>query len=250
VTSTLPGAFQNIMERYQNPYVVGAVSDSPESLRAEFIRKTYWHLAGAIGLFVVLETLFIRMGWGTAALAVLGASRYSWLMVLGAFMLVSHVAEKWATNGSSRGMQYAGLALFVVGEAVIFLPMIVLAVAMTGDVGLILQAGLITLAMVIGISTVALTTRKDFSFLGGMLKIGGFIAMGLIVASFIFPISLGLWFSAAMVVFASGSILYNTSNLVHRYQPGQHVAAALSLFASVALLFWYLLRLIMSFNRN
>ena len=41
-----------------------------------------------------------------------------------------------------------------------------------------------------------------------------------------------------MVVFASGAILYNTSNLIHRYQPGQHVAAALSLFASVALLFW------------
>ncbi len=238
------------MDNYPNPYAVGMISDSPESERAEFIRKTYWHLAGAIGLFIALEGLFISMGWGTSALALLGSSRYSWLIVMGAFMLVSWVAERWATNGSTKGMQYAGLLLYTVAEAVIFLPMIVLAVVITGDAGLILQAGLITLAMVIGISAVALTTRKDFSFLGGMLKIGGFIALGLIVASFILPISLGLWFSAAMIVFASGSILYNTSNLIHRYQPGQHVAASLSLFASVALLFWYVLRLLMSLNRS
>jgi len=83
-----------------------------------------------------------------------------------------------------------------------------------------------------------------------MLKIGGFVALGLFVTSFILPISLGLWFSAAMIIFASGSILYNTSNLIHRYQPGQHVAASLSLFASVALLFWYVLRLLMSLSRN
>ena len=74
--------------------------------------------------------------------------------------------------------------------------------------------------------------------------------LGLIVASFIFPISLGLWFSGAMVVFASGAILYNTSNLLHRYDPDQYVAAALSLFASVALLFWYVLQILMRLKRN
>ncbi|MES2658762.1 MAG: Bax inhibitor-1 family protein [Verrucomicrobiota bacterium] len=238
------------MSSYTNPYVVGMVADSPESARAEFIRKTYWHLAGAIAVFVFLEALFLRIGLGATALSVLGASKYSWLMVMGAFMLVSWVAERWATNGSSREMQYAGLALYTVAEALIFLPMIALAIAMTGDGSLLVQAGLVTAAMVIGISAVALTTKKDFSFLGGMLKIGGFIALGLIVASFILPISLGLWFSAAMILFASGSILYNTSNLIHRYQPGQHVAASLSLFASVALLFWYVLRFLMSFGRD
>lgn len=234
------------MSDYTNPYTVGMISESPESERAAFIRKTYWHLAGAIGLFAALEGLFISMGLGATALSLLGASKYGWLLVLGAFMLVSWVAERWATSDTSKGMQYAGLLLYTVAEAVIFLPLIMLAIAKTGDIGLVLQAGLITVAMLIGISAVALTTKKDFSFLGGMLKIGGFIALGLIVASFILPISMGLWFSAAMVLFASASILYNTSNLIHRYQPGQHVAASLSLFASVALLFWYLLRLIMS----
>ena len=234
------------MSSYTNPYAVGMVSDSPESARAEFIRQTYFHLAGAIALFAILEGLFLNMGWGVAALRLLGTGRFSWLIVLGAFTGVSWLAEKWATNGSSKGMQYAGLALYTVAEAVIFLPMITVAILMTGDASLVIQAGMITTAMVLGISAVAFTTKKDFSFMGGILKIGGFVALGLIVASFILPISLGLWFSGLMVVFASGSILYNTSNLIHRYQPGQQVAAALSLFASVALLFWYVLRILMS----
>ncbi len=238
------------MSSYTNPYVVGMISDSPESERAEFIRKTYGHLAGAIVLFVGLEWLFLSLGLGSTALALLGASKYSWLIVLGSFMAVSWVAERWATNGSSQGMQYAGLILYTLAEAVIFLPMITLAVEMTGDASLIVQAGLITGAMVLGITLVAFTTKKDFSFLGGILKIGGFVALGLIVASFILPISLGLWFSGAMILFASGTILYSTSNLIHRYQPGQHVAASLSLFASVALLFWYVLRFLMSFGRD
>lgn len=237
------------MNPFTNPYEASVVADSPESARAEFIRKTYGHLAGAIGLFALLEMVMLQMGLGNTALQLLGASRYSWLMVLGAFMLVSWIAERWATNGSSRQMQYAGLALYTVAEAVIFLPMISVAIAMTGDASLVIQAGMVTFALVLGISAVALTTRRDFSFIGGFLKIGGFIALGLIVASFILPITLGLWFSAAMVLFASGAILYNTSNLIHRYQPGQHVAASLSLFASVALLFWYVLRLLMSLRR-
>lgn len=233
-----------------NPYTVSMVSDSPEYARAEFIRQTYGHLAGAIALFAILEGLFFSLGLERAALALLGTSRYSWLIVLGAFMAVSWVADHWATNGSSKGMQYAGLALYTLAEAVIFLPLIALAIGLTGDGSLLIQAGMITGAMVLGISAVALTTKRDFSFLGGILKIGGFVALGLILASFFLPISLGLWFSGAMIVFASGSILYNTSNLLHRYQPGQHVAASLALFASVALLFWYVLRFLMSFGRD
>ena len=238
------------MNPYTTPYAVSTVSESPEAARAEFIRKTYGHLAGAIALFAVLEWQFISLGLGDTALGLLGSSRYSWLMVLGAFMAVSWVADRWATNDSSKGMQYAGLLLYTVAEAVIFLPMIALAIGITGDGSLLFQAGFITAAMVLGISAVALTTKKDFSFVGGMLKIGGFVALGLIAASIFLPFSLGLWFSGAMIIFASGSILYNTSNLIHRYQPGQHVAASLSLFASVALLFWYVLRFLMSFNRN
>jgi FtsH-binding integral membrane protein len=62
----------------------------------------------------------------------------------------------------------------------------------------------------------------------------------------LFGMALGTWFSVGMVVFAGGAVLYHTSNVLHRYQPGQHVAAALSLFASVALMLWYMVQLFTS----
>lgn len=226
------------------------VIETEESVRAAFIRKTYGHLAGAIGLFVVLEALFLKMGLGAVALQLLGKSSFSWLIVLGGFMMVSWVAEKWATSSTSLATQYAGLALYTVAEALIFLPLIMMAMMMTGDGSLLVQAGFITGAMVLGITLVAFTTKKDFSFLGGFLKIGGLVALGLIVASFFLPVTLGLWFSGAMIIFASVAILYSTSNLIHRYHTDQYVAASLSLFAGVALLFWYVLQFLMSFGRD
>ena len=166
-------------------------------------------------------------------------------------MAVSWIAEKWANSGASRTTQYLGLGLYVIAEALIFLPLLLIAASYaTGD-SLIMQAGVITAFLFAGLTLVAFTTKKDFSFLGGILKVGGLIAMGLIVASFFFGgLSLGLWFSGAMVLFAGISILYQTSNIIHHYRPDQHVAASLGLFASVALLFWYVLRILMSFANS
>ena len=59
---------------------------------------------------------------------------------------------------------------------------------------------------------------------------------------------LGIWFSVAMVVFACAYILYDTSNVMHHYRPGQHVAASLALFASVTLLLWYVIRILISLS--
>jgi FtsH-binding integral membrane protein len=64
----------------------------------------------------------------------------------------------------------------------------------------------------------------------------------------IFGFQLGLLFSAAMVIFAGAAILYDTSKVMHHYEPGQHVAASLELFASVALLFWYILQIVLSMS--
>ena len=82
--------------------------------------------------------------------------------------------------------------------------------------------------------------------MGSILSIGGFVALGFIICSMVFGFSLGLIFSSVMVVFAAGSVLYSTSNVMHQYRTDQHVAAALSLFASVALLFFYILQVLMS----
>ena len=234
-----------MFDSYANPYVVAA---STESVRAAFIRKTYGHLAGAILAFVAIEfALFQIPGIEQKVFGLLSQSRFSWLIVLGGFMFVSHIANKWAMSSTSLRTQYLGLSVYVVAEALIFLPLLLMAKLYTGDSSIIGKAGLITLAMFGGLTVIAFTTRKDFSFLGGMLKIGFFVAMGLIVASFFFGgLNLGIWFSAAMVLLASGSILYSTSNIIHHYRTDQYVAASLGLFASVALLFWYVLRILMA----
>jgi FtsH-binding integral membrane protein len=171
------------------------------------------------------------------------------MIVLGAFMGISYLADKWARSDASVGMQYAGLGLYVAGEAIIFVPLLYVASNMAGG-GVIESAGILTLLLFTGLTFTVFTTRKDFSMLGSFLSISCFVALGIIVVSIIFGFSLGLLFSAFMVIVAGASILYNTSNVLLRYNTTQHVAAALSLFASVALLFWYILRIFMGGSRR
>lgn len=233
---------------YENPYISSSsAAAAPADARTTFYQQTYLHLAGAIGAFVLLEIiLFSIPGLDLKVMGIITSTPYSWLVVLGVFMGVSWLAEKWANSDTSRGMQYAGLSLYVVAEALIFLPLLLIAARYSGDSNIIGQAAIITLGLFGGLTFIAFTTKKDFTFLGGILKIGGFIAMGAIVASILIGFSLGIWFSAIMVLFAAGSILHQTSSMIHHYRTDQYVAASLGLFASVALLFWYVLRILMA----
>jgi FtsH-binding integral membrane protein len=88
--------------------------------------------------------------------------------------------------------------------------------------------------------------RKDFSFLGGILRWAGVLALLAVVGGVIFGFHLGMFFSLAMVAVAGAAILYDTSNVIHHFPEDRYVAAALELFASVALMFWYLLRIFTS----
>jgi len=233
------------MTTYQQTMTVAYAQPSE---RAIFIRKTYGHLAAAILFFIIVEAVLLQPAIARPILETFLSSQYSWLIVLGGFMLVSYIANWWANNQASKSMQYLGLGLYVIAEAVIFVPLLFMAQLHMPDV--IAQAGIITLTMFGGLTAVVFTTRKDFSFLGPILSISGFIALGVIICALVFGFNLGILFSAIMIVFASGAILYDTSNILHRYNTNQYVAASLSLFASVALLFWYVLRLLMSLSRD
>jgi FtsH-binding integral membrane protein len=227
-------------------------SDAPVDVRRAFIRKTYAHLAGAIYAFVLLEWLFISLGWDVAALRLIAGMPYSWLLVLGGMMIVSFLANRWAMSDASPGMQYAGLGLYVVAQSVIFLPLMALAKPQSveiqgmGQVGVIPAAGLTTLLIFGGLTAFVFLTKKDFSFLGMFLGLAAIAALALIVIGVLFGLNIGIWFVWAMIVLASGYILYDTSNVLHHYRTDQHVAAALALFASVALLFWYVIQIFMN----
>jgi len=213
------------------------------NIRVDFLKKTYLHLAGAIVAFIALECLFLQSPFAAYFTNLALGTSYSWLLVLGGFMLVSSLAERWAKNSTDIKWQYLGLGLYVVAEAIIFIPLLSIAWFYSSP-DVIPTAGLLTLLVFAGITTVAFTTNKDFSFLRSFLILGSFIAFGLIICSAIFGFTLGLVFSGVMVVFASIAILYSTSNIIHHYDEEQYVAASLSLFASVALLFWYILQIL------
>ena len=220
------------------------VAMSTEEQKASFYRKTYMHVALAILAFIFVETALLMV---VPAELIMGmvSQKYVWLLIIGGFWLASMLAEKW-TMASSRSMQYAGLGFYVLLEAIIFLPMMYIALVYTGSGKVILQAGLITFMLFLGLTGVALTSKRDFSFLRSVLIIGGFISLGLIIAGWIFQFNLGLWFSAGMVFLAGASILYQTNQLKNTYTTEQYVGASLHLFASVMLLFWYVLRILMS----
>src|SRR5215218_5036856 len=226
-----------------------SAAQAPAAARAKFIRKTYLHLAAAIVGFIVLEGALLASPLAPVLTRSLLGTRFGWLLVLAGFMVVGQVANRWAVSGRSVGMQYAGLALYVVAQAIIFVPLLTLAAYVAGP-GIIPQAGLYTLLVFTGLTGTVFFTRRDFSWLRTALTVASFAALGLIVVSLIFGFSLGTVFMAVMVALAAGYVLYDTSNVLHHYPVGSHVAAALALFSSVALMFWYIVQLLMSRSRN
>lgn len=209
--------------------------------RATFLTRTYTHLLGAILGFTAIEVFLFSSGLAEPiARAMLSVN---WLLVLGGFMLVSWFASRAALSVSSLGSQYLGLAAFVAAEALIFVPM--LFIANVYAPGAIQSAALVTIMGFVGLTAVAFSTRKDFSFLGAGLRWLGIMALVLIAASVLFGFELGTWFSVGMVAFAGAAVLYDTSNVLHHFPEDRYVGAAMQLFASVALMFWYVLRIFM-----
>jgi FtsH-binding integral membrane protein len=226
--------------------------EAAQSERAAFIRRTYGHVAGAILAFAALEMVLLQLPGIENVVRGMVYNGVVWLVILFAFMGVSYLAQVWARSETSRGLQYAGLALYVVAEAVIFLPLLYMATYVVPEgKTLIPTAGVMTLAMFGGLTVAVFTTRRDFSFLGPIISIASFLALGLIVAFCFFggP-TFGLLISFFMVALMSASILYQTSNVLYHYRTDQHVAAALGLFAAIAVLFYYILLILLQTSRR
>ncbi len=213
--------------------------------RSVFIMRTYTHVVGGILGFILVELGLFESGLaGQIAHFMLG---FNWILILGAFMLTGWLATRTAQTSNSLGMQYFAYAVYVVAEALIFVPLLYIANAKAP--GTIDSATLVTLLGAGGLMVVAHRTRKDFSFLRAILMWAFILAMIAIAGGLIFGFQLGTWFSVFMIGFAGAAVLYDTSNIIHYYPEDRYVSAAMQLFASIALMFWYVLRLLMG-NRN
>jgi hypothetical protein len=213
--------------------------------RATFLTRTYTHLLFAILGFIGIEVFLFTSG--LAAPIAQALLSVNWLFVLGGFMIVSWLATHMAMGNASISGQYLGLAGFVAAESILFVPL--LFIANYAAPGAIESAATVTLMGFVGLTAVAFSTRKDFSFLGAALRWLGVLALVLVAASVLFGFELGTFFSVGMVAFAGAAVLYDTSNVLHHYPEDRYVGAALALFASIALMFWYVLRLFLGSRR-
>jgi hypothetical protein len=208
--------------------------------RSEFIWKCYAHVVGAILAFAAISSYLYQSG---VSENLVGPMMQHPFIVLGGFILAGWGATHMAHRLESSMAQYGALALLVTVWSLMFAPM--LYIAAEYKPGVIDSAAGVTILGSIGLIATAMITRKDFSFLRGMLVWGGILALVGIFSSIIFGFQLGTWFSVAMIGFAGAAVLYDTSNILHHFPQDKYVAASMQLFASIAMMFWYILRLFM-----
>lgn len=209
-----------------------------------FLRQTYTHLLGAVAAFVLVEVLLFQSGIAQALAPVMASN---WLVVLGGFMLLGWLSSYFTRGNASLSTQYFQMGVTILLQAIIFIPLLVYAIYFS-DASVLPSALAVSLAIFGTMTAIVGYSGKNFSFLGPFLGVIGIAALIAIVGSVLFSVTLGFYFAIAMVVFAAAVVLYETSKIVHQYGEGQHVAAATGLFASVALLFYYVLTAFVSRN--
>ena len=226
-----------------NLNTVAPVSALSTEARSTFIWKCYAHVVGALFALVGIEFYLFSTG---AAYPIANTMLQSPMAVVIGFIALSWGAAHVAHRLESTTAQYAAFGAYVVLWAVMFVPLLAMALAMDPSGTMIQSAGVVTVVGCVGLIATAMITRKDFSFLRGILVWGFFIVLTLIGASLLFGWHLGTWFSVGMIAFAGVAVLYDTSNIMHHYPQDKYVAASMSLFASIAMMFYYILRLFMS----
>ena len=246
-----------------NPFIV---ADAPAADRAAFFRRTYGLVAVGFAAFAVLLYVFFQgfefqrgtPGFGTGiAASIFGGLQsmmqslgsWSMLLVMLAFWGATTVAQSLAFNRSSRGTQYAGLSLYVILEALIFIPLIGYVIISSVDkngvshaADVLRPAGIVTFGMIAGLTAVVFMTNLDFSFLKVAIVLGSFAALAIVLVAAIAGLTLGAWFSIAMIVLMATVILYQTNEVKNTMETDQHVAAAFILFSSFVTLLFYVIR--------
>jgi uncharacterized protein len=251
ITSLTPFVISFLVPSHpEDPMATAPPSNPPvamldEVARVAFLVRVYQHLLAALLAFMAFEALLVNVGAAEALYDLLFASGGRWILLLGAFMVVSWLATSAAHDILNPSRQYAGLFALAAAEAVIFAPFLHYFFEVRADGGsTVVAAAIITGLGFAGLSAVALATRADLSFLRPILLWAGVCALVLIAGALLFGLDLGVWFSVAMIGLAGGSILYQTQTIMRRYPEEAYVGAAVQLFASVMLLFWYVLRLL------
>ncbi len=225
------------------PVMDRPVAQHPPEVRREFMTRVYLRVLVGIAAFIGMEYVLFTTGIAETITAfVVGTN---WLIILGGFMVVSWMANSLGLRAETPGAQYGAYGLLILANALLFAAPLWIAANVPELEGTITIAAQLSLFAFAALSLIAIRSSRDFTFLRPLLMWGGVLALALIVGSVLFGAALGTWFSVAMIGFAGAAILYETQKIYQSYPPNREVAAAMALFASLALLFWYVLRLVM-----
>ncbi|MRX28595.1 Bax inhibitor-1 family protein [Kangiella sp. HZ709] len=237
-------SYQEVNDAYRTP-----VSQVSVDRRSAFITKTYNHLLAAIIAFTLISVYLYQSGISTKiAIFMSSLGTIGMIAMVAAFVGIGWFASRYAGSSDSKAVQYLNLVIFTALYAVFFSPLLLMAIVKAP--GMIESAVGVTLAGTAILTAIAFFTRKDFSFLKGLVYWGVGLALVAIVGGFIFGYNLGIWFSVIMIGISGASILYDTSNIIHHYPEDKYVAASIHLFSSIAMLFIYVLRLFMAFGED
>lgn len=167
--------------------------------------------------------------------------RMTYLICLGAAMvLMLFVMPKVANSASGIGVVFAitGLLGFGIG------PMLAMYLALQNGGQLVATALGGTGVIFMALSAYALTTKKDFSFMGGMLMVGMLVVIGFIVLNLFMQMpAMSLMISSVIILLMSGFILYDTSRIVNGGERN-YVMATIGLYMTIFNIFISLLNLL------
>lgn len=200
------------------------------------VRSTYLLLAMVMAVATIGAFIGLRSG-------------IQWSMGMWLVFMVVFIGGPFAINAARRGdaaiwmtFAWAGLVGFLLS------PLVAAYLALPGGSSIVMNALGGTAALFVGLSAVALTTKKDFSFMFSFLAAGVIVVLLAIVANLFLQIPLlSLTISAVAVLLMSGFILYDTSRMIHD-GAANPVYITVSLFANIVVLFTHLLNLMSFFG--
>ena len=215
----------------QSP-IFNTASNAQESVLAtnKVLRNTYMLLSMTLLFSAVCAAMAMAMGLGQGAGLV--------LMLVGFGLLFVVIRTADTSKGIIAIFAFTGVLGASLG------PMLTYYLSMPNGSALVMQALGGTALVFFTLSGYVLTTRKDFSFMGGFLMVGLVVVVVASIANIFFSLpALSLAISAAAVFIMSGLILFDTSRIIHGGETN-YIRATVSLYLNIYNLFIHLLALL------
>ncbi|SDO08282.1 modulator of FtsH protease [Halomonas shengliensis] len=216
---------------YQESHVTRQETQTRVASTNKVLRNTYGLLAMTLLFSAVTAGAAMAMGIERMNILVFFIGAY------GLMFLVHKTAH--SAMGLLTTFAFTGFMGFTLG------PILNAYLALPNGAALVMNALAMTGLTFIGLSAVALITKKDFSFLANFLMAGAIVLILAMLAGIFFQIpALMLMVSAGFVLFSSAAILYQTSEIVHRAGETNYILATVTLYVSIYNLFVSLLSLL------